>query len=323
MIPATAQPRVIINPRSFRASRRDLAQRVAEAARLHGLEVTLASAPAEFRSALEQMRGRQVQQIWMLAGDGTIQATAEYLADPLNGGWSPALLLLGGGRANVVPRDMGGYPAWPCLQRALNALKDGRSLPEERIPTLRIDQEGASPRHGFFLGGAVVYAGVKLCQQHRDSGSSWLHRSWFADPYVLLKLAAQVSAGRSPLPSYSDTRIRAADGTVMNAPLRLVLASTLAMRQALYNPFAPRGAGAVRLTAVAANARRFWRRLPGMFKGRFSDDMDIQQGYLSGRFAAVEITGLDGYALDGELIAADPARVLRLSRGIEIRMQRA
>lgn len=322
-MPAAALPRVIINPRSFRASRRDLAQRVAAAVRRHGLEVTLASTQAEFRCALDQLRAQQVEQIWMLAGDGTVQATAEYLADPLNGSWSPALLLLGGGRANVVPRDMGGYPAWHCLQRALQALAEGRSLVEERVPSLRVDQEGSAPRHGFFMAGAVVYAGVRLCQQHRDSGNGWLHRSWFADPYVLLKLAMQVWAGRSPLPSYSDTRIQAADGAAMIAPLRLVLASTLAMRQALYNPFAPRGEGAVRLTAVAANAKGFWRRLPGMFKGRFTDDMNIQQGFLSGRFAGVEITGLDGYALDGELIAADPQCTLRLSRGIDMRMLRS
>jgi hypothetical protein len=48
----------------------------------------------------------------------------------------------------------------------------------------------------------------------------------------------------------------------------------------------------------------------------------VQQGYLSGRFAEAEITGLDGYALDGELIAADPARPLRLTHGIPMRMLR-
>jgi hypothetical protein len=317
-----ARPRVIINPRSFRASRRGLAQRVAAATQRHGLEVTLASTPTEFRRALDQLRAQQAQQIWMLAGDGTVQATAEYLAEPASSDWSPALLLLGGGRANVVPRDMGGYPAWPCLQRALQALEDGRSLEEEQLLSLRVEQDGAVTRHGFFLAGAVVYAGIRLCQQHRDGGTSWLHRSWFADPYVLLKIAAQVVVGRSPLPSYSDAQVRTGDGTVMRAPLRLVLASTLAMREALYNPFAPRGSGAVRLTAVAANARYFWRHLPGMFKGRFGDDMSVQQGYLSGRFAEAEITGLDGYALDGELIAADPARPLRLTHGIPMRMLR-
>jgi hypothetical protein len=317
-----ARPRVIINPNSFRASRRGLARRVADAARRDGLEVLQVSNPAEFQVTFDRLRAMQAEQIWMLAGDGTIQASAQYLAQPASADWSPALLLLGGGRANIVPRDMGGYPAWQRFTAALEKLRTARSLAEERLLTLRVEQDGAEPRHGFFLAGAVVYAGIRLCQEHRAQGVSWLHRSWLADPYVLLKIAAQVWAGRSPLPSYDDLQVRIGNAEVMRAPMRLVLASTLQMREALYNPFAKAGEGAVRFTAVSANARHFWRNLPGMFKGRFGDDMNLRQGYLSGRFESVEVTGMDGYALDGELFAADPARPVRFSGGIPLRVLR-
>jgi hypothetical protein len=322
LIAPAARPRVIINPNSFRASRRGLARRIADAARRHGLEVLLASNPAEFQATLDGLRKGKAEQIWMLAGDGTVQATAQYLAQPASADWSPALLLLGGGRANLVPRDMGGYPAWQRFNMALETLRAARSFAEERLLTLRVEQDGSEPRHGFFLAGAVVYAGIRLCQKHRAQGTGWLHRSWLADPYVLLRIAAQVWAGRSPLPSYDDLRVCIGGVEVMRAPMRLVLASTLQMREALYNPFAKEGEGAVRLTAVAANAKRFWRHLPRMFRGRFGDDMTLRQGYLSGRFESVEITGVDGYALDGELFAADPARPVRLSGGIQLRVLR-
>jgi hypothetical protein len=59
-----------------------------------------------------------------------------------------------------------------------------------------------------------------------------------------------------------------------------------------------------------------------MLKGRFDDDMTVQQGYLSGRFPSIEIVGMDGYALDGEPVAADPSRPVRLSGGIELRVLR-
>jgi hypothetical protein len=322
LIAPAARPRVIINPTSFRASRRGLARRIADAARRQGLEVLLASNPPEFKAALDHLRTLQVEQIWLLAGDGTVQAIAQYLAQPASAEWSPALLLLGGGRANIVPRDMGGYPAWERFDMALAKLRAARALAEERLLTLRVEQEGSEPRHGFFLAGAVIYAGIRLCQEHRAQGTSWLHRSWLADPYVLLRIAAQVWAGRSPLPSYDDLRVRIDNAQVMRAPMRLVLASTLQMREALYNPFAEGGEGAVRFTAVSANARQFWRNLPGMFKGRFGDDMTLRQGYLSGRFESVEVTGVDGYALDGELFTADPVRPLKLSGGIRLRMLR-
>ncbi len=234
----------------------------------------------------------------------------------------PALLLLGGGRANVVPRDTGGYPAWERFNSALDALREGRNLREERLLTLRVEQEGTPPQYGFFLAAAVVYAGVKLCQEHRERGTGWLHRSWLADPYVLLKIAVQVWMGRSPLPSYDDLQVRANGDLAMRKAMRLLLVSTLQMRETLYNPFAARGEGKVRLTAIAANATRFWRNLPAMFKGRFGKDMTLQNGYLSGRFADAEVLGLDGYALDGELFATDPARPVRFSRGIELRVLR-
>lgn len=316
------RPRVIINPLSFRASRRGLAHRVAAVARNHGLEVLHASSPAEFEATLDHLRALRADQIWMLAGDGTIHATADYLAQHARDGWSPALLLLGGGRANVVPRDVGGYPPWKRFNAALEKLRDGRGLAEERLLTLRVEQEGVAPRYCFVLAGAVIHAGIRLCQQHRARGTSWLHRSWLADPYVLMKIAAQVWAGRSPLPPYADLQVRVNGMELMREPMRVLMVTTLQMRESLYNPYAPRGAGAVRITAVAANARHFWRKLPGMLKGRFDDDMTVQQGYLSGRFPSVEITGMDGYALDGEPVAADPSRPVRLSGGIEMRVLR-
>jgi hypothetical protein len=318
---AATRPCLIVNPRSFRASRRNLAARVASLGRDHGLHVVEVCSAAEFHDALDSLRQQRTEQIWMLAGDGTVQALAQYLAQPASAGWSPALLLLGGGRANVVPRDCGGYPAWPRFVAALKALQEGR-LREERISTLRVQQEGAEDRHGFFLAGAVIYAGIRLCSEHRASGSSWLHRSWMADPYCLLKIAAQVWMGRSPLPSYEDMQVRTNGAPVMRVPMRILLASTLQFREALYNPFAPTGQGSVRLTAVAATVRHFWRKLPKMFKGRFDDNMSLQHGYLSGRFDTVEVMGLDGYALDGELFTADPQRPVKFSHGITLRILR-
>ncbi len=319
---AAARPWLIVNPHSFRASRRGLAGRIAAHARSHGLHVIEVRDLGEFHTALDRLRDRCAGQIWMLAGDGTVHATAQYLARPASAGWSPALLLLGGGRANVVPRDCGGYPPWQRFGAALEALREGRSLAEERLLTLRIEQEGAEAQHGFFLAGAVIYAGIRLCQEHRAQGSGWLHRSWFADPYCLLKVATRVWAGRSPLPPYDDLQVRTDGAAAMHAPMRMLLVSTLQFREALYNPFAERGEGAVRLTAVAASARHFWRHLPAMFRGRFSDNMTLQQGYLSGRFAAAEVLGMSGYALDGELFATDPARPTRLCTGIELRVLR-
>ncbi len=319
---AAARPWLVINPRSFRASRGSLAQEVAVQARAHGLPVIEASTLSEFRAALDRLQAQQAAQIWVLAGDGTVHAMAQHLAQQPDGGWQPALLLLGGGRANIVPRDCGGYPPWEKFQAALRAQREGRALAEARLPTLRVEQSGSLPQHGFLLAGAVINAGVRLCSEHRASGTAWRHRSWIADPYCLLKLMLQVWAGRSPLPPYENVQITADGVAAMQAPLRVLMASTLQLRDGLYNPFAARGVGDVRITAVAATARHFWRNLPAILRGRFRDNMTQNEGYLSGRFSQVDLLGMSGYALDGEMFVTDPTRPVRLTRGVSLRVLR-
>jgi len=317
---AAARPCLLINPLSFRASWFGLATRAASLAAAAGLEVQCVVDPASLRLWLARLRASGQRQIWMLAGDGTIHALAQYLAEHPD--WSPALLLLAGGRANVVPRECGCYPALPALRRALAALAAGRALPEQTLLTMQVSQPGQPPRHGFLFGGAMIHEGVRLCAEHRARGSGWLHRSFFADPYVLVKLALQVLIGRSPLPPYPRAVARLAGSGELAAPLRILLASTLEMRAALYNPFAARGAGPVRLTAVAATAPRFWRHLPALLGGRFDDSMDLAHGYLSGRGARAEVQGVGGYALDGETFTADPAAPIVLAPGVNLRVLR-
>lgn len=321
--PGAAQlPCLLVNPRSFRASRWNLAGRAARLAHRHGLQVLEASDPAQFLAAFEQLRANRQQQIWMLAGDGTVQAFAEYLTQRPGCGWSPALLPLAGGRANVVPRECGGYPAMPGLRTALARLRAGQALVEDSLTALQVSQPGARPRQGFLLAGGAIHEGVRLCSEHRERGTGWLHRSWFADPFTLLRLAFQVWTGRSPLPPYSRLNVQLGGGAGIEAPMRILLASTLKLRNALYNPFAERGEGPVRVTAVSASAERFWRHLPAMMGGRFDNNMNLAQGYLSGRCAHAEILGIAGYALDGECFAADPQQPLRLAPGITLRVLR-
>src|SRR5690606_24210241 len=116
--------------------------------------------------------------------------------------------------------------------------------------------------------------------------------------------------------------VRMAGMADMTSRMRILVASSLAMRNALYNPFAQRGEGPVRFTAVASEARAVWRLWPALVRGRFDADMDVAHGILSGRCGQVELLGVRGYALDGELFDADPARPLMLTAGRTLRVLR-
>jgi len=295
-----------------------LAHRCSTLARDAGLVVYDVVDPASLCRLLEQLRRQRQARIWMLAGDGTIQALAQYFAARPPDDWTPAMLFLAGGRANIVPRECGGYPALPAMRRALAALAAGRPLRQQAIRALRVEQEGSPPRQGFLLAGAVIHEGVRLCAAHREAGSGWLHRSFFADPYVLLKLWLQVLAGRSPLPPYPEAEARLEGIGELSGPMRILLATSLELGNALYNPFAGRGSGPVRLTAVAADAPYFWRHLPALLRGRFDNNMDQAQGFLSGHGQAAQLRGIGGYALDGELVEADPALPIRILPGITL-----
>lgn len=319
---AASRPVLLINPRSFRASRWGLARRAARLARRAGVEVIAASDPQRFRNAFDRLHAQRQPEIWLLSGDGTIHWIAEYLAHAADG-WSPALLLLGGGRANVVPRDAGGYPPMRALRAALAARKAGRPLAREQLATLRLTQPGAGPRHGFLLAGGMIHEGVRVCSEHRARGEGWLHRSLVADFYALLKLLVQVATGRSPLPPYTPMSVRLdADRELPQLPMRILLATTLGMRDALYNPFAATGEGPVRVTAVAATAPHFWRHLPGLLRSRFHASLTPANGVLSGQCGRAEVRGIGAYSLDGESFAADPAQPLTIEAGIGLTVLR-
>lgn len=288
--------------------------------RAAGLAVHEVTDPASLHARLDDLHARGVQQIWLLAGDGTVLALAEYLAERAPG-WTPALVLLAGGRANVVPRDAGGYPALPALRHVLKAWRQGRALPEEQIFTLRVEQQGQPVRHGFVWAGALVYEAIRVAAESR-AGKGWWRRTWIADPYVLLRWAVRMLLLRVPAPDFGFITARVPGLGELSGTMRALVASSLEMRGALYNPFAGRGIGPLRFTAVSASAPKVWRLLPAIRSGRFPADMTPGNGVLSGHGEQAQVQGIRAYALDGELFSADPALPLVLGPGRTLRVLR-
>jgi hypothetical protein len=147
-----------------------------------------------------------------------------------------------------------------------------------------------------------------------------LHKGRLSSPYCLAKVAVQSVFGRSPLPPYPQLRIETGAGDAFSGPHRVLIASTLMHRDSLFNPYAERGAGLVRMTAITADAPAFWRHLPRVLTGHFTADMSPQHGYLSGRFERVTITGLRSCCLDGEMFDTNPAQPVLLAAGPPVRM---
>lgn len=316
--PAAGDTCLLINPLATRTLYGSLAARARSMAEMVGIEVVVTGDPRHIRSILQRLHARRLKQLFVLSGDGTAQIIAEYLEQLPPGEWSPNLLLLGGGRANVVPRAHGGDPALPALRAALDAMREGRALRVEAQPLLRIEQEGRPAHHGFVVAGAIVDFGIRRCRDYRASHNSRWHRGLAADRWCVFKLLLQAAIGRSPAPPSPQLDITLDSGERMLARVRVLMATSLRDADGHYNPYAERGSGPLRVTAVASDARRFWRNLPRALAGKFDDNMTTLQGYLSGRCHAMEIRGLAGYSLDGEPVDTDPALPVRVKTGMSL-----
>ncbi|MDO9314966.1 MAG: diacylglycerol kinase family protein [Burkholderiaceae bacterium] len=313
---AQMPPCLIVNPRSFSASR-GLAASASALALSQGAEVVTVDGPASLRAAVESILARRQRTVMMLAGDGTVCAIVDQLSNLLPGAWTPDLLILPGGRTNLTAADLGtGGHALATLKRALSNTADPRrrSVVEERC-ALRIEQSPAPARHGFFLSAALIDSATRQCHQRRTDRDE--HGALTTLSY-LLKLGVLALFGRSGLecPTLS---VDAGERGTQQGRVRLLMATTLMHRKGLFNPYAPRGQGDVRMMSVSRDAPGVWRSLPRLLTGRYSKAMNAEKGYLSGRCEHVQITGLTGYMLDGEPFDADPTRPVTITAGPRLR----
>ena len=271
-------------------------------------------------AALDRILTRRQRHVAVLAGDGTVREVVETLARRAPESWLPDLLILPGGRTNLTAADL--VPrgdALGTLAEALARARDGGwdAAVAERRP-LCVVQAPAPPRVGFFFGGAWVDFVVRRAQDHRYGGSGPLRTGHLSSPWVVTKLAAQALVGRAELPA-PNLVIDAEGCGSLQGPTRLLLATTLLHRSGMLDPYAARGQGPLRLSAVAAAARGFWTALPRLLTGRYSAAMTAANGYLSGRSERLRITGLAGYVLDGERFDTDPARPVEIVAGPALR----
>ncbi|MGJ7581216.1 diacylglycerol kinase family protein [Variovorax sp. RHLX14] len=311
-------PCLIVNPLSFRASR-GLAEQATALAIAHGAEVVTIDSPQALTSAVESILSRRQKRVMVLAGDGTVRAVVDQLAALPGGSWIPDLLVLAGGRTNLTAEDfVPGGAALATLERALklSAAQRWDSAVVERC-VLCIEQAPAPARYGFWVGAALIDGVIRRTHAHRVGGSA-MKTGHLSTLISMLRLAFLGLRGRSGLACPLLT-VDAGPLGRMQAPVRLLLATTLQHRRGLFDPYATRAAEDMRITAVSRRARRFWPSLPRLLTGRFSGAMTTADGYLSGGCERAEIIGLSGYSLDGEAFDTDPARPVLLRRGSRLR----
>jgi hypothetical protein len=312
-------PCLIVNPRSFRASR-GLAAQATAMARAHGTQVVQVDGPDALTAAVESILARRQRRVMVLAGDGTVRAVVDQLARLPPGTWTPDLLVLPGGRSNLTAADLvPGRPALATLKLALLRVAQERwdEAVVERF-TLRVEQAPAPARYGFCIGAALIDSVIRRIHEHRAGSGGELRTGHLSTPWWLLGLGVSALRGRSDL-SCPHLQVDAEGCGRLDEPVSLLLGTTLLHRTGAFDPYASRGEDDLRVTAVARRAPRLWRSLPRLLTGRYSESMNLDNGYLSGSCERLQITGLGGYSLDGEKFDTDPARPVAVTRGPRLR----
>jgi hypothetical protein len=309
---ATQAPCLVVNPKSFGASRRGLAERAAALVRAQGGEVFQATDATGIAATVEWLLQRRQRTIIILAGDGTVQAIADRLASASTS-LQPQLLVLGGGRSNVTAGEFGGRgDVSRTLETALRQCREGTTPGVEVRHVLRIEQPQGPARHGFLLLAGLPDYAIRACHRHRRS-SGRLRGSDAATAWSLVKVALPAMLGMRE-PPLDDLRVEVPGHEPRAKAVRWLLATTLQRPHGIVDPFAQQGEGALRFTAIAASGPAFWARLPWVVTGRFTPAMQAG-GYLSGRCESLQVHGLSSYTLDGEEFSADPARPVTIRRG--------
>lgn len=260
----------------------------------------------EVQATLDEFARRDLNLVVVNSGDGTVQAALTALFTCGSFRALPLLALLCGGTTNMTHQDLGlRGPRLSALRRLMSWAYHGEGEALVRRRTILKVQSPSRPQplYGFFFGAACIFKGIQFFH-------SKIHRMGLSgDPAHLLilarflwALARRDDALVAPMPA----RI-AVDRSSMGSNDYLVLLVTTLERLILgLRPFWNRGSGPLQLTAVSARPRNLLRALPALIHGRGSLHATADNGYLSCSADEIQLDLDGGFAIDGELFAADP-----------------
>ena len=297
----------------------EAAARSAARVRAHGGEVFEVTGLHDIEQALEQIQRSGIGRLVIAGGDGTLQGAVSWLGRNLTEDRLPDLILLAAGRTNYVAADVGTATHFvETLDKVLEApLAD---LHPVQRHTLVCRHPSIPEQHGFFLAAALIDQVIRHAHREQPTGGARI-RQYAASSVSVLRLLTRAALGRHRF-ALPQLRIEIDGLGRIEGKQRFVLATSLPLEAHRVDPYADRGAGAVRLTAIGADAHAWRRRLPRILFGRFSDEMDPDSGYLSGRCDRARLAGIDAITLDGQEFDLDPDQALELATGPCLRFLR-
>jgi hypothetical protein len=284
------------------------------------------SSAAAVPEALSELARNEVGLLVINGGDGTLQhALTEILGHGEFDGQVPLLAVLRGGCTNMAALDLGmrrdSIRAMASLVEAARGDRIHERIVERRVLRVRYGPGHAS-RYGMFFGGGVIPRGIELVHRVFPAGRSQGVLGASLVTGALLARSALLGDTHGLL-APDKVRILLDGWPAERGESRLVMATTLDRLFLRMRPFWGGGPGGVRFTALAADAKRLKRTLPGILRGRPGLLATERNGYTSRNAKRVDLELSCGFTVDGELVEPRPGRILSITAENTVRFVRA
>ena len=275
--------------------------------------------------ALAELARQEVELLVVNGGDGTLQhVLTEILGNRAFNGRIPMIAPLRGGRANMSALDLGAQrDPRKGLAAIIEAVKEGTletRLAPRRVLRVRHDRRG-SALYGMFFGGGIVYRGIELTNRAFPQGRS---QGVAGATLVTASLLGRTALGnRDGIMTPNKAQILLDGELVPQGEFALLISTTLGRLFANMRPFWGTGPGGVRFTAMASGAQRMAAAFPGILRGKPAAFVTPESGYTSRNVKRAELRLDCGFTVDGELVPADPTRILSITADNCLRFLRA
>ena len=243
-------------------------------------------------------------------GDGTIAATLGMILGHWPADALPLIVVLPGGTANMTAGDIGAAATHRrALRRFCRWLDRGAPLAGDirKRHVMRVEGAGDGKlRHGMFMGTGAIMQATQFAHSHVHSrglgGELSMGMTLIRAVWGLIR--------RDPA-FYQPTRVRiemtGADDTPVRrdeAPMLILVASTLERLFLGIRPFWSRTDAPVGLTAIRGGAAHFARAFPSVLRGRPNRHATPENGYESFRAGRIALAFEGEVNLDGEVFTA-------------------
>lgn len=264
--------------------------------------------PEEARALMPVLYDAAPDVVIINGGDGTISATLGLMLEHWRAETLPLVMLLPGGTSNMTAGDIGlaSSPA-RALDRVCRWLDAGAPLKGADIRRRHIMRvTGAADgavRYGMFLGTGAIMQATRFA--HDKVHSRGLRGDWSLGLTLIRTLWGLVRQdARFYQPTQVGLALHGLEATPVcraEAPMLILVASTLDRLFLGIRPFWAQESGTIGLTAIRGGAERFGRTILSVLRGRHNRHTTPGNGYESFRTDRIEMY-LDGELnLDGEL----------------------